>query len=382
MWRAVRPIPPARADRKQPCRAHLRRLIERDRGKSPRSIEGVEPVKRLLAIGVCLLLACRRWRKARAAAPPSSWLPSAPQMSPGRGARRGARQRQHFLRLGHAGLRQRTVRGSSSPIGTSINEATGPISVHFPDGFYSLGTVQRVDRDWDLAVIVIASPTCSRCRWPDAAPRPGDTLTIAGYGTGTYRAASGRCTQYVAPGTTFPYEMVEVAVSARQGDSGGPIFNSQGELAGVLFGEGHGRTSGSYCGRVRWFLSNLVPGMSNSGTLIAVLLKPVPPRPPTAEVRADCAEHPLPPTPFIQASRASGIACAQRQWLADRGCRQHALAAALRALNALCGMGRRGRPFHRRAAKNLVGRDRRHADHHPHVALVRQGRGSARQSKS
>src|SRR5262245_47518650 len=57
-----------------------------------------------------------------------------------------------------------------------------------------------------------------------------------------------------------PFEMVEVAVSARQGDSGGPILNSRGELAGVLFGEGHGRTSGSYCGRVKWFLSSVTPG--------------------------------------------------------------------------------------------------------------------------
>ena len=87
-------------------------------------------------------------------------------------------------------------------------------------------------------------------------------LTIAGYGSGNYRAASGLCTQYVAPGTRFPYEMVEVAVSARQGDSGGPIFNSRGELAGVLFGEGGGRTSGSYCGRVRWFLSSVVPSVA------------------------------------------------------------------------------------------------------------------------
>jgi hypothetical protein len=63
--------------------------------------------------------------------------------------------------------------------------------------------------------------------------------------------------------------MVEVAVSARQGDSGGPILNSRGELAGVLFGEGHGRTSGSYCGRVRWFLTSVVrpvPAATIAGT--------------------------------------------------------------------------------------------------------------------
>lgn len=144
-----------------------------------------------------------------------------------------------------------------------INEATGAISVHFPDGFYSIGKVASYDRDWDLAAIAIRRPPgVQPVSLANEAPRPGDLLTIAGYGSGNYRAASGRCTQYVAPGTSFPYEMVEVAVSARQGDSGGPIFNQQGELAGVLFGEGHGRTSGSYCGRVKWFLASVAPDVA------------------------------------------------------------------------------------------------------------------------
>jgi hypothetical protein len=86
------------------------------------------------------------------------------------------------------------------------------------------------------------------------APRPGDPLTIAGYGSGIYRTAPGKCTQYLAPGTDRPFEMVEVSTSARQGDSGGPIFNARGELAGVLFGSDGGNTSGSYAGRVREFL--------------------------------------------------------------------------------------------------------------------------------
>lgn len=140
-----------------------------------------------------------------------------------------------------------------------VNEATGPISVHFSDGFYSLATVQNVDRDWDLAALAIRRPKAAPVPLASEPPRPGEILTIAGYGAGTYRAVSGPCTQYVAPGLEFPYEMVEVAVSARQGDSGGPIFNARGELAGVLFGEGHGRTSGSYCGRVRWFLTSVTP---------------------------------------------------------------------------------------------------------------------------
>jgi len=91
------------------------------------------------------------------------------------------------------------------------------------------------------------------------APRLGDMLTIAGYGQGRFRAANGRCTQYVAPAMNLPYEMVEVAVTARQGDSGGPILNERGELAGVLFGSSAAPTTGSYCGRVREFLAAAWP---------------------------------------------------------------------------------------------------------------------------
>lgn len=139
-----------------------------------------------------------------------------------------------------------------------INEATGQITVEFPDGFESPATVQKVDRDWDLAALAIWRPEVAPIPLARAAPRQGELLTIAGYGSGRYRAASGVCTQYVAPGLQFPYEMVELAAAARQGDSGGPILNSRGELAGVLFGEGQGRTAGSYCGRVQWFLDSVV----------------------------------------------------------------------------------------------------------------------------
>jgi hypothetical protein len=138
-----------------------------------------------------------------------------------------------------------------------INEATENISVIFPDGFYSLATVRKIDKNWDLAALVIKRPAVSPVPMAQAAPRPGEPLTIAGYGSGKYRAASGACTQYVAPGMRMPFEMVELAAKARQGDSGGPILNQRGELAGVLFGEGGGRTAGSYCGRVKWFLASL-----------------------------------------------------------------------------------------------------------------------------
>ncbi len=140
-----------------------------------------------------------------------------------------------------------------------VRDATGSINVVFPDGFRSAARVLRVDRDWDLAALLIWRPPTSPINIAPQAPRPGEVLTIAGYGSGNYRAVTGRCTQYVSPSDHHPFEMVEVAASARQGDSGGPILNTTGELAGVLFGSGGGTTSGAYAGRVHQFLSTAWP---------------------------------------------------------------------------------------------------------------------------
>lgn len=141
-----------------------------------------------------------------------------------------------------------------------VRDAAGQISVEFPDGFKSPAQVVKTDKDWDLAALSIYRPRTAPLPVTSAAPQPGDELVIAGYGSGTWRMTSGRCTQYLAPGSEFPHELVELAAEARQGDSGGPILNQRGELAGVLFGSGPGYTSGSYGGRVLQFLATVVPG--------------------------------------------------------------------------------------------------------------------------
>lgn len=140
-----------------------------------------------------------------------------------------------------------------------VSDASGPPTVLFADYFQSQAQIVKFDRDWDLAALVIWRPQVEPIAVATTAPRRGDWLSIAGYGQGTYRQVAGQCTQYLAPKVGFPQEMVELAASARQGDSGGPIFNDRGELAGVLFGEGDGLTLGAYCGRVRQFLASVVP---------------------------------------------------------------------------------------------------------------------------
>jgi hypothetical protein len=145
-----------------------------------------------------------------------------------------------------------------------IRDAAGPIEVRFPGGFKSEARAIKRDDEWDLAALVIWKPPVAPVKMTTVAPKPGDALTICGYGSGQYRAIAGVCTQYYSPKVGLPLEWVELDVQARQGDSGGPIFNDRGELAGVLFGAGQGTTLGSFGPRVHEFLATLAPNLGDA----------------------------------------------------------------------------------------------------------------------
>ena len=138
-----------------------------------------------------------------------------------------------------------------------IRNAKSAVLVQFPDGFQTAGTVIRHDEPWDLAAIAIWRPKVAPIPIAPAPPAIGEPLSILGYGKGPFRSETGACTQYLAPGTGYPLECVELAARARQGDSGGPILNARGELAGILFGQAQGRTIGACSTRVRAFLATV-----------------------------------------------------------------------------------------------------------------------------
>ncbi|WP_172992108.1 S1 family peptidase [Lacipirellula parvula] len=165
-----------------------------------------------------------------------------------------------------------------------VRDGNGEVEVIFPDGFRSKARPLKVDADWDLAALVIWRPNAAPVKLAATAPQAGEQLTICGYGSGNYRAATGRCTQYYAPAENLPQHMVELDVEARQGDSGGPIFNSRGELAGVLFGAGQGTTLGSFGGRVEHFLASLAPNIG-TGTQGAAAIAHA--EPPQSQLEAD-----------------------------------------------------------------------------------------------
>ena len=138
-----------------------------------------------------------------------------------------------------------------------VRDRAGEIRVRFPDGFVAQASVLRTDKTWDLAALRIARPRVKPVKICRHVPEIGDPLSVAGYGSGTYRHAAGRLLQFCAPGMTEPADILEVTTPVRSGDSGGPIFSEDGSLAGVIFGSASGTTNGSHAGRVRQFLDAL-----------------------------------------------------------------------------------------------------------------------------
>jgi hypothetical protein len=190
-----------------------------------------------------------------------------------------------------------------------VRDATGPITVVFSDGFRSGALLLKTDRDWDLAALAIQRPHVDPLPVAAEPPRPGEPLGIAGYGPqGVYRAVAGRCVKYHSPGGNLPYEILEIDVEARRGDSGGPIYNSRGEIAGILFGAGSdlwsGYTMGSFCGRVRMFLAGAyvdfqrLPG---NAAMVAQAAAPLPASAGTvaAAARPSPLPQPLPESPSL-----------------------------------------------------------------------------------
>ena len=138
------------------------------------------------------------------------------------------------------------------------------VTVQFPGGFSSPATIAKTDENWDLALLVIHRPPVQPLPMAAYVPTPGEPLFIAGYGSGKFRLAPGECVGYAAPDAGFPQEMIDVSVPARKGDSGGPIVNSQGQVAGVLFGSGGGLTTGTHVGRLRQFLADISLGSATA----------------------------------------------------------------------------------------------------------------------
>lgn len=145
-----------------------------------------------------------------------------------------------------------------------VSESSESIDVVFPN-FSSPAKVILRDEIWDLAALLIRKPT-DVAPIPIAleVPKPGETLWVAGYGQNAgladFQIGAGPLLNYVelVEPKNLPFETLAIGKGVRQGDSGGPIFNRYGEIAGVLWGSDGKVTMGTFCVRVQFFLTQAI----------------------------------------------------------------------------------------------------------------------------
>ena len=159
------------------------------------------------------------------------------------------------------------------------------IEVRFPDGLRAMAIISAIDTKWDLATLQIASAGDTRpVVVASEYSRAGDPIWFAGYGSGSYFSQKGRAVGYVLVGKLSKLstrETLQLTGQARGGDSGGPIINERGELAGVLWGTIDGQVYGTYCGRIQWFLgrrgnNQCRDGQCENGKPVSVDSTPLP----------------------------------------------------------------------------------------------------------
>ena len=166
-----------------------------------------------------------------------------------------------------------------------------------------------------------AAGMCNQSRWPPGRPGPANSsdrrrrLRLVPCRVGPLHRAP-------SPGGNLPNEMVELEAGARLGDSGRPILNAQGELAGTLFGTGLGRTLGSYCGRVSAFLASTAGDfqrLPDSPVMVAQVPPPYrPPQPSARHARraagsCECPGCPAAEAHFLHGAAASRAADGRRR---------------------------------------------------------------------
>ena len=157
-----------------------------------------------------------------------------------------------------------------------VSEAVGPLLVKF-SRFETPGIVIMADTVWDIAAIVVYRPPFLPFPISLEVPQLGDELWVAGFGQHTdltgYQVSSGQVLGYGRPNEssedgnetkwncgpdtkgTLPCETIQICTGVRYGDSGGPIINQYGELAGILWGSDGHLAMGTFCLRLQAFLT-------------------------------------------------------------------------------------------------------------------------------
>jgi hypothetical protein len=111
------------------------------------------------------------------------------------------------------------------------------VRAYFPERrWFSTAQVVRIDTAHDQALIRLTK-TIDLAGYPIATTdvAAGDTVTVAGYGSGSLRIHRGIVTGFLDNTGENNRAYFEINTPSVQGDSGGPCFDQQGRLIGNLY---------------------------------------------------------------------------------------------------------------------------------------------------
>ncbi len=174
-----------------------------------------------------------------------------------------------------------------------IRDRRGAILVRFGKRQWHQARVVCEDATWDVAALEVSEPNGIRpaeLAWGAAAtPQPGATLESCGFGRDdTLRPNRGRLLRFMRPRNATSGDWLEMSGRSRDGDSGGPIFDSTGHVVGILWGTDGASTLGTQGGRVHAILGRSIKQLAGrpfpfGGRLVPVrpIIRPVQPRTPS-----------------------------------------------------------------------------------------------------
>ena len=157
----------------------------------------------------------------------------------------------HAGMFGGSGVSVATARGQTLVLTANhVVKDGGPYTVNGKPA-----VLVATDSEWDLAALVV-NETLPVSRLSKHFPLINDTLTICGYGTGTYREATGQVVGYATADQIY-MDWAHINKDARSGDSGGPMFYPDNTVGAILWGSDNVGAYGTQCLRVRDFLATI-----------------------------------------------------------------------------------------------------------------------------
>ncbi len=138
-------------------------------------------------------------------------------------------------------------------------EFAGNTMVTYANGQTEWASIIKKDHAIDLALLRVQRNNRMRIQISSTVPAQGEWVAGFGCGYSEFRESQGKVSGYLwfeqPESMVVPPDGFSFIAGVRQGDSGGPVINANGELAGVIFGGDASETSAVDCVAVSAFIN-------------------------------------------------------------------------------------------------------------------------------